>query len=137
LLGAVLAWYSIALMKRLLVTAALPYSNGRLHVGHIAGAYLPADIYVRFQRLLGRDVLFICGSDDHGVPIVLSAEKEGKTPAEIASFYWQKQKEDLAHIGISVDVYGSTSASPYHKRKSQEFFLSMHEKGFLEKQTTT
>lgn len=122
--------------KRLLVTAALPYSNGRLHVGHIAGAYLPADIYVRYQRLTGRDVRFVCGSDDHGVAILLTAENEGKTPAEVASFYSDRQKKDFEGLGIAFDVYGSTSRTPYHAKTSQDFFLKLHEKGYFEKRKT-
>lgn len=123
-------------MKKLLVTAALPYPNGRLHVGHVAGAYLPADIYVRYQRLTGREVCFVCGSDDHGVAIMLSAEKEGKTPAEVASFYNQKQSEDFKGLNINFDVYGATSNSDYHTKCSQDFFLNLYEKGFFEKQVS-
>lgn len=121
-------------MKKLLVTAALPYSNGRLHVGHIAGAYLPADIYVRYQRLIGRDVRFVCGSDDHGVAIVLSGNKEGKSPAEIAKFYHDLQKPDFKGLRIDFDVYGSTSQTKFHKEACQDFFLKLFEKGYFEKQ---
>lgn len=120
----------------ILVTAALPYSNGTLHVGHIAGAYLPADIYVRFLRARGRDVKFICGSDDHGVAIMISAEKEGKTPAEVAKYYHAKQSEDFRDIGISFDIYSSTSRNPYHAEISQEMFKVLHAKGQFEKKST-
>jgi methionyl-tRNA synthetase len=120
--------------KRLLVTAALPYSNGQLHVGHIAGAYLPADIYVRYMRMQGTEVRFICGSDDHGVAIVLSADKAGKTPAEISKHFSAKQAADFKSLDISFDIYGSTSRNPYHKKLSQDFFLTLFEKGFFEKQ---
>lgn len=123
-------------MKRLLVTAALPYSNGRPHVGHIAGAYLPADIYVRYQRLLGREVLFVCGSDDHGVAIMLTAEQEGKSPAEVAAYYNQEQQKAFDGLKISFDIYGSTSASAYHQKVSQDFFLRIYEKGLFEKQSS-
>jgi methionyl-tRNA synthetase len=120
-------------MRNILVTAALPYSNGRPHVGHMAGAYIPADTYVRFERMRGNNVRFICGSDDHGVAIMLTAEKEGKTAAEVAKFYHTKQLEDFKGLGIDFDIYGSTSQSPYHTKVSQDFFRSMHEKGYFEK----
>lgn len=123
--------------KRVLVTAALPYSNGCLHVGHIAGAYLPADIYVRFLRLRGIDVRFICGSDDHGVAILITADKEGKTPAEVAKFYHDKQQKDFAGLGINFDVYGSTSRNLYHYKTSQDFFLKLYEQGRFEKEKTS
>lgn len=122
--------------KRILVTAALPYSNGRLHVGHIAGAYLPADIYVRFLRLTGKDVRFVCGSDDHGVAILLTADNEKKTPAEVAAQYSDLQKKDFEGLDIHFDIYGSTSRTKYHARTSQDFFLKLHEKGYFEKKTT-
>lgn len=123
-------------MRKLLVTAALPYSNGRLHVGHIAGCYLPADIYVRFQRLQGREVLFICGSDDHGVAIVMTSEKEGRTPAETARFYHDSHEDDFQRLGIAFDTYGATSQNPHHFAFSQEFFSALNEKGYLEKKTS-
>lgn len=123
-------------MKRLLVTAALPYSNGRPHVGHVAGCYLAADTYVRYQRLTGRDVRFVCGSDDHGVAIVLSADREGKTPAEVAEYYGKIQKEDFESLGIHFDVYSSTSRNPYHAQTSQNFFLELYKKDYFEKKST-
>ncbi|NMC62896.1 MAG: methionine--tRNA ligase [SAR324 cluster bacterium] len=122
--------------KRVLVTSALPYSNGILHVGHIAGAYLPADIYVRFLRLNNVDVRFVCGSDDHGVAIMITAEKEGKTPAEVAEHYHKKQKEAFDGLGISFDTYSSTSRNPYHYKTSQDFFLALHRKGYFQKKET-
>ncbi|MCB0321370.1 MAG: class I tRNA ligase family protein, partial [Bdellovibrionales bacterium] len=121
-------------MKKLLVTAALPYSNGRLHVGHIAGCYLPADIYVRYQRLLDRDVRFVCGSDDHGVAIMLTAERENRTPGETADHYNALQKRDFEGLGISFDIYSSTCRNPYHAKVSQDFFSRIHEGGYFEKQ---
>ena len=122
-------------MKKLLVTAALPYSNGHLHVGHLAGCYLPADIYVRFQRLEEREVLFICGSDDHGVAIMLTSEKEGRTPAETAKYYHDSHQQDFKQLGINFDIYSGTSQNPYHYQFSQNFFLSLNEKGHLKKIT--
>jgi methionyl-tRNA synthetase len=123
-------------MKKLLVTAGLPYSNGRLHVGHIAGAYLPADIYVRYQKLTGRDVRYVCGSDDHGVAIMLSAQKEDKTPAAVAQHYNKLQQRDFESIGIDFDVYGSTSQTEFHAKCSQDFFLKLYERGDFEKQSS-
>ncbi|MCI5066732.1 methionine--tRNA ligase [bacterium] len=123
-------------MKKLLVTAALPYSNGRLHVGHIAGCYLPADIYVRYQRLIGREVKFVCGSDDHGVAIVLTSEKEGRTPQETARHYHDLQEADFRGLGISFDTFSSTSQNPCHAPRSQDFFLRLHEQGFFEKHSS-
>lgn len=123
-------------MKRLLVTAALPYANGPLHVGHIAGAYLPADIYVRYQRLIGRDVRFICGSDDHGVPIMLSAEREERSPSAVADHYNEQQRRDFSGLKIEFDVYGSTSRNKYHAHRSQSIFLELYKRDFFEKRTT-
>jgi methionyl-tRNA synthetase len=118
--------------KRYLVTAGLPYSNNRLHVGHIAGAYLPADTYVRYLRAAGRDVLFICGSDDNGVAIEISAMQAGKSPQEICTHFNQRQKLDFDGLDIRFDVYGGTHQRHYrqiHERFSQEFFTRIHEKG--------
>src|SRR5204863_8224060 len=97
------------LSKRYLVTAALPYSNGRLHVGHIAGAYLPADIYVRYLRFRGQDVRFICGSDDHGIPITLRAKNEGKTPQQVVDEYHPLIKKTFERFGVAFDIYHRTS----------------------------
>jgi methionyl-tRNA synthetase len=122
--------------RKVLITAGLPYSNGRLHVGHLAGCYIPADIYARYLRLTAADVRFVCGSDDHGVAIMLSAEKEGKTPAEIANFYREKQSEDFKALGINFDIYSGTSVNPYHAKASQDFFRTLYDKGYLEKGST-
>lgn len=122
--------------ERVLVTAALPYANGRLHVGHMAGAYIPADIFVRYLRLCGKDVRFVCGSDDHGVAIKISAEKEGKTPSAIAEYYNRNQKEAFEGLGIFFDVYGSTSRSEYHQETSQEFFRALYDAGYFTKEST-
>ena len=116
--------------KRILVTAALPYANGPIHLGHLAGAYLPADIYVRFQRAKKRDVIFICGSDEHGVPITIKAEKEGVSPQELVDKYRRNHEESFAKFGMSFDNYSGTSF-PHHHKLSQEFFLKLHEKGYL------
>lgn len=124
---------SAAERKRVLVTAGLPYSNGRIHVGHIAGAYLPSDIYVRYLKLRNVDVKYICGSDDHGVTIMLEAEKQGKTPAEVVAHFHALQKKAFDGLGINFDIYSSTSRNPYHKQVSQDFFLKMYEKGYFEK----
>jgi methionyl-tRNA synthetase len=119
--------------RRVLVTAALPYSNGRPHVGHLAGCYLGADIYVRYLRMTGAEVRFVSGSDDHGVAIMITGDKEGKTPSEVADFYNAKQRTAFKALGIDFDIYSSTSRCPYHTKTSQDFFLRVHEKGFLEK----
>ena len=125
--------------RRFLVTAALPYSNGRLHVGHIAGAYLPADIFVRYLRSHGDDVRFICGSDDHGVAIEISAKKENTTPAELSARYHLQQRADFDGLGIRFDIYGGTHQPDFaelHQRISQEFFLRNLENGHFVKKTT-
>lgn len=114
--------------KRTLVTSALPYANGPLHLGHIAGAYLPADLFVRFKRALGEDIVFICGSDEHGVPITIAAEKEGVSPQDIVDRYHSINKKAFETLGISFDYYGRTS-SEMHKETSQDFFHVLHEKG--------
>ncbi|MEP0848274.1 MAG: methionine--tRNA ligase [Phycisphaerae bacterium] len=125
--------------KKYLVTAALPYSNNRLHVGHIAGAYLPADTYVRYLRARGEEVLFICGSDDNGVAIEISALQENTTPQEISSFYHERQKLAFAGLGIDFDVYGGTHQPGYaelHAQLSQQFFTRIYDKGYFTKRRT-
>lgn len=122
--------------RRVLITAGLPYSNGRLHVGHLGGAYIPSDIYARYLRMTGAEVRYICGSDDYGVAIMLTADKEGRTPREVADFYRGKQIEDFKGMGLSFDHYSGTSSNPYHQKASQDFFLKIYEKGYFEKQTT-
>ncbi len=119
--------------KRFTVTAALPYANGPIHIGHVAGCYLPADIFARYRRLRKEDVLFICGSDEHGVAITIKAKKEGKTPQEIVDQYHVMMRDSLHDLGISFDHYSRTSA-PVHKATASEFFKTLYEKGeFLEK----
>jgi methionyl-tRNA synthetase len=115
---------------RILVTSALPYANGSVHFGHLAGAYLPADIFVRYQRLRGRDVLYICGSDEHGVSILISANKEGVTPREIIDRYHSLNREAFDGVGISFDNYSRTSL-PVHHETAKEWFLAFHETGML------
>ena len=122
--------------RKVLVTAGLPYSNGRLHVGHLGGAYIPADIYVRYLRMTGADVRFVCGSDDHGVAIMITAEQEGKTPAEVAQHYQKLQAQDFEGMGITFDIYSGTSINPYHAKVSQDFFKAIHDKGYFEKQSS-
>ena len=111
---------------RVLVTAALPYANGPLHIGHLAGAYLPGDVYCRYQRLLGRDVAFICGSDEHGVPIMLRARREGVNPQEIVDRYHTEIHAAFKDLGVSFDHYGRTS-SKTHRETSQAFFKHLAE----------
>ena len=117
--------------KKILVTSALPYANGPIHLGHLAGAYLPADIFVRYQRLKGEDVLYICGSDEHGVPIMLRARNEGVDPQEIVDRYHEMNKKSFADFGMSFDYYGRTSSDMHH-RTSQEFFNNLaHKNEFI------
>ncbi len=120
--------------KRILVTSALPYANGPIHLGHLAGAYLPADIYVRYQRLKRRDVVYICGSDEHGVPITIAAEKRGVSPQVIVDEFHSRNKAAFEKFGMSFDYYGRTS-SPVHHQTSQEFFLTLYLKGVFKKKT--
>jgi methionyl-tRNA synthetase len=119
--------------KRYTLTAALPYTNGPIHIGHLAGVYVPADIYARFLRLTGKDVLFVCGSDEHGVPITLKAKKEGVTPQDIVDKYHVIIKQSFEDFGITFDNYSRTSAKIHHETAAA-FFTTLHEKGaFLEK----
>jgi methionyl-tRNA synthetase len=117
--------------KRYLVTAALPYANGPLHIGHIAGCYLPSDIYVRYLRAQKRDVKFICGSDEHGVPITIRAMKEGVTPKEITDKYHALMKDSFEQMGISFDIYSRTS-NKEHYETSQEIFKKIYDDGGFE-----
>ena len=107
--------------KRTLVTCALPYANGPVHIGHLAGVYVPADIYVRYLRMKGEDVLFICGSDEHGVPITIKARKEGVTPQDIVDRYHNIIKNSFTGLGINFDIYSRTS-SKVHEKNASEFF---------------
>jgi len=119
--------------KRFLVTAALPYANGPVHIGHLAGVYVPADIYTRYLRQNGKDVLFICGSDEHGVPITLKAKAEGITPQDVVDRYHSINKDAFARFGIGFDIYHRTS-SPIHHETASDFFRKLNNSGeFVEK----
>ncbi|MDY5899474.1 MAG: methionine--tRNA ligase [Candidatus Limisoma sp.] len=121
--------------RRTMVTAALPYANGPVHIGHLAGVYVPADIYVRYLRLKGEDVVFVGGSDEHGVPITIKAKKEGVTPQDIVDRYHKIIKESFEGLGISFDVYSRTT-SKVHAKTASDFFKKLYDKGeFVEKTT--
>ncbi len=117
-------------MAKILVTSALPYANGPSHLGHIAGAYLPADLYTRYQRLRGRDVIHICGTDEHGVAITIRADQEGKSPKEIVDFYHEVIKHGFDALGIDFTHFSRTSI-PLHHKVASDFFLRIYEKGYI------
>ena len=117
--------------KRYTVTAALPYTNGPIHIGHLAGVYIPADIYTRYLRGQGKDVIFICGSDEHGVAISLKAKKEGKTPREIIDQYDQIIRDSFQEFGITFDNYSRTSREVHYKT-AQEIFKNLEAKSIFE-----
>ncbi|MBX3163922.1 MAG: methionine--tRNA ligase [Bacteroidetes bacterium] len=121
--------------KRTLVTAALPYANGPVHIGHLAGCYLPSDIYVRYLRSSGHDVKFICGSDEHGVPITIKAKKENTTPQAIVDKYHKIMGDAFKEFGISFDIYSRTSSKTHHQTAS-DFFKTLYDKGAFTEQTT-
>ena len=121
--------------KRTLITTALPYANGPVHIGHLAGVYVPADIYARYLRLNGRDVVMIGGSDEHGVPITIKARKEGVTPQDIVDRYHTIIKDSMAELGISFDIYSRTT-SDLHCQTASEFFRRLYDNGQFEKQTS-
>lgn len=121
--------------SRILVTAALPYANGPVHIGHLAGCYLPADIYCRYQRSQKRDILFVGGSDEHGVPITIRAMKEGITPQQVVDKYHKIIKESLFEMGVSFDIYSRTSNRVHHETASA-FFKTMYDKGLFEEKET-
>lgn len=121
--------------KRYTITAALPYANGPVHIGHLAGVYIPADIYARYLRLRGKDILYICGSDEHGVPITIRAKKEGISPQEVVDKYHDMNKKAFRDFGISFDIYDRTSA-PIHHETAAGFFLKLFKDGkFVEKES--
>ncbi len=121
--------------KRYLITSALPYANGPVHIGHLAGVYIPSDIYARYQRLRERDVVWVCGSDEHGVPITIKARKEGVTPQQIVDRYHTLIGESFRRLGISFDIYSRTT-SPTHARTASEFFRTLYDAGkFIERTT--
>lgn len=121
------------MFKRTLITSALPYANGPVHIGHLAGVYVPADIYARYLRLKGEEVMFVGGSDEHGVPITIKAKKEGVTPQDIVDRYHKMIKDSFEELGISFDVYGRTTSKTHH-RTASDFFRKLYDKGeFIEK----
>jgi methionyl-tRNA synthetase len=121
--------------KRYLITSALPYANGPLHIGHLAGVYVPSDIYTRYLRLRGRDVIHVCGSDEHGVPITIKARQEGVTPRQIVDRYHEMNKSSFEKFGIAFDIYSRTS-SEVHYRTASEIFRTLYDRGeFIEKTT--
>ncbi|PKN73098.1 MAG: methionine--tRNA ligase [Candidatus Cloacimonetes bacterium HGW-Cloacimonetes-3] len=120
---------------RYIVTSALPYANGKLHLGHVAGAYLPADIFVRYLRLKRKDVIYICGTDEHGTPISISADKEGISPQEVVKRYHDAIKEAFDGVGIEFDNFSGTARAPHHML-SQEFFTQLYEKENIQSKTT-
>ncbi|MDZ7766846.1 MAG: methionine--tRNA ligase [Melioribacteraceae bacterium] len=121
--------------EKILVTSALPYANGPIHLGHLSGAYLPADIYVRYQRLKGNDVLYICGSDEHGVPITITADKEKVKPQTIIDRFHNINKEAFDKFSMSFDIYSRTSLKTHHEN-AQKFFKSFYEQGLLSEEKT-
>ena len=120
--------------NRTTVTAALPYANGGVHIGHLAGVYVPADIYVRYLRLKKRDVLFVGGSDEHGVPVTIRAKKEGITVQQVVDRYHEMIKKSFEDFGISFDIYSRTTSDIHHKFAS-DFFRTLYDKGELEEIT--
>ena len=121
--------------KRTTVTAALPYANGPVHIGHLAGVYVPADIYVRYLRLKGREVLFVCGSDEHGVPVTIRAKKEGCSVQDVVDRYHGIIKKSFADFGISFDIYSRTTSKTHHQFAA-DFFKTLYEKGKFVEMTT-
>ena len=122
--------------KRTTVTAALPYANGGVHIGHLAGVYVPADIYVRYLRLKKQDVMYVCGSDEHGVPITIRARKEGVTPQDVVDRYHALIKKSFEDFGISFDIYSRTTSKTHHQFAS-DFFKKLYDEGKLTEETTT
>lgn len=122
--------------ENILVAVAWPYANSRLHLGHVAGAYLPADIFARYHRAKGDKVLMVSGSDQHGTPVTIRAEAEGKTPAEVAEFYHRTFVEDFEKLGISWDLF-TTTRTANHQKIAQEMFLRLYEKGYIYKQSVS
>ena len=117
--------------KRTTVTAALPYANGGVHIGHLAGVYVPADIYVRYLRMKHQDVIFIGGSDEHGVPITIRAKKEGITPQDVVDRYHSMIKKSFEEFGISFDIYSRTT-SETHSKVASDFFRKLYEDGIVD-----
>lgn len=122
-------------MQRYLITAALPYANGPVHIGHLAGCYLPADIYVRYLRSIGADVIFVCGSDEHGVPITIKAKKEGVTPQQVVDKYHKMMGDAFSEFGVSFDIYSRTSSKTHHETAAG-FFKTLYDKGVFQEEIT-
>jgi methionyl-tRNA synthetase len=121
--------------KRTLVTCALPYANGPVHIGHLAGVYVPADIYVRYLRMKGEDVLYICGSDEHGVPITIKARAQGVSPQDIVDKYHGIIKDSFSRLGINFDIYSRTT-SKVHEKNASDFFKKLYDDDkFITKET--
>ena len=121
--------------NRYTITAALPYTNGPIHIGHLAGVYVPADIYARYLRMKGEDVFFVCGSDEHGVAISIQAKREGKSPKELIDYYHNIIKSSFYDFGISFDHYGRTS-DPIHHKTASNFFKKLHDNDDFVEETT-
>ena len=121
--------------KRYLITSALPYANGPVHIGHLAGVYIPSDIYTRYLRLRGRDVISVCGSDEHGVPITIKAKKEGITPQQVVDRYHAIIKDSFEKLGISFDIYSRTTSAT-HAKTASDFFRKLYDEGKFVEQTT-
>ena len=113
-----------------LITAALPYANGPLHLGHIRSTYLPADIYKRFNQLIGNEVIYVCASDEHGTPIVVESEKQGKSPEQFVNFYHEKDREEFKRLGFLMDIFHRTS-SKENEELTIHFFEKLKEKGYI------
>ena len=121
--------------NRTLITAALPYANGPVHIGHLAGVYVPADIYARYLRLKGQEVLFVCGSDEHGVPVTIRARKEGITTQQVVDRYHSLIKRSFADFGVSFDIYSRTT-SDIHHRFAADYFRAMYDAGQFVEETS-
>ena len=121
--------------NRTLITAALPYANGPVHIGHLAGVYVPADIYARYLRLKGQEVLFVGGSDEHGVPVTIRARKEGITTQQVVDRYHELIKRSFEEFGISYDIYSRTT-SQIHHRFAADYFRKMYEAGQFTEETS-
>jgi methionyl-tRNA synthetase len=121
-------------VERVIVTAALPYANGEIHLGHVCSTYLPADIFVRYQRMKGRDAIYVCATDDFGTPILIRAEQEGKTPKEYVAYWYERDLKDFQDLGISFDIFHQTS-SDENVEMTQYFFRRLYGRGYIYKQT--
>ena len=118
------------------ITAALPYANGPIHLGHLAGCYIPSDLYVRFLRSKGEDVRFISGTDEHGVPITIKARDENKSPQQVVDFYYDLINKSFQEFGISFDIFSRTSKKIHHETSS-DFFINLYKKGTFKEITSS